>query len=69
MQFDIEERGETIKQVQDLLIQEHMPIIQIYVYLQINYWSERMRGFEEVYGLEGTFEPGQRGRDFLWIAK
>ena len=69
MQFDIEERGQTIKQVQDLLIQEHMPIIQIYVYLQINYWSERMRGAEEIYGLEGTFEPGQRGRDYLWIAK
>ena len=68
-QFDVDERAATLKEAQDLLIQEHMPIITVYAYKQLAYYRPEIKGVEEVHGLESGFEVGQRGREFYWIDK
>ena len=68
-QFDVVEREVTLKEAQDLLIQEHMPIITVYAYKQTAFYRPEIKGVEDVHGLETSFEVGQRGREFYWIDK
>ena len=66
VEIDSETRTGMLKEAQDILIEEQ-PIVWLQVILTTAWYTKRMQGIEEVYGLELSHDIHQRGRHFYWI--